>query len=122
MAQNTHNNTQIDGRNVKSVSDDLLSSIYSKKKEFLLAIEQAISTPSTYNEIISDFDGLTNRSDSMFKGNVSTVSSIESVKNYTKDLQKLKPFFSDETLEWSEVVLVFFLVFLIVITVIGKFT
>lgn len=120
MAKNIQNNTHIYGRNINSVSSDLRSNGYFNN-ELLLSIERAISTTSTENEIISDFDGHTNRSDLMFRGSVTTATSIQYIKNYTKESQKLKPFFSDEILEWSEVVLVLFLILLIVITVIGEF-
>lgn len=120
MAKNIQNNTQNYGRNINSVSSDLRSNGYLKNNELLFSIERAISTTSTENEIISDFDAHTNRSDLMFKGSVTTATSIQSIKNYTKESQKLKPFFSDEILEWSEVVLVLVLILLIVITVIGK--
>lgn len=119
MAKNNQNNTQVYGRNINSVSSDSQSNGYFKNNDFLFSIERAISTTSTENEFVSDFDGQTNRSDFMYKGSVTTATSI--FKNYTKESQKLKPFLSDEILEWSEVVLVLFLVLLIVITVIGKF-
>lgn len=121
MAKNITNNTQIYGRNTSSVSSELRSNGYLKSNELLSSIERAISTTSTENEIISDFDAQTNRSDLMFKGSVTTATSIQTIKNYTKESQKLKPFFSDEILEWSEVVLVLVLILLIVITVIGKY-
>lgn len=128
MANNIQNNTQNYGRNVNLVASDVVrpslsssSGGYLKKNELLSSIERVISnTSTTPNEIIGDYEAQTNRSDLMFKGSVTTATSIQSIKNYTKESQKLKPFFSDEILEWSEVVLVLFLILLIVITVIGK--
>lgn len=120
MAKNIQNTTQNYGRNINSVSSDLRSNGYLKNNELLFSIERAISTTTTQNANIGDFDAQTNRSDSIFKGSVTTATSIQSIKNYTKESQKLKPFFSDEILEWSEVVLVLVLILLIVITVIGK--
>lgn len=120
MAKNIQNNTQNYERNINSVASDLRSNGYLKNNELLFSIERAISTTSIQNEIISDFDAHTNRSDLIFKGSITTATSIQSIKNYTKESQKLKPFFSDEILEWSEVVLVLVLILLIVITVIGK--